>query len=174
MANKIMRIRGNRQGRGEGRQEKHSFSKMQTAKRRRRAAGNYFYKIAEKIANAKKSNWVSEGISKSEVKTIVELAKISAQIERCRLDMGMTQQKFAEYMGVTQAMVSKWESREYNFTIRTLNEICQKTNLKLFVSLDKPCVKSDYNIVEWESEKVGKKRRDNGYLRLVYDKGAIA
>lgn len=38
--------------------------------------------IAEKIANAKKSNWVSEGISKSEVKTIVELAKISAQIER--------------------------------------------------------------------------------------------
>ena len=45
--------------------------------------------IAEKIANAKKSNWVSEGISKSEVKTIVELAKISAQIERCRLDMGI-------------------------------------------------------------------------------------
>ena len=88
--------------------------------------------IAEKIANAKKSNWVSEGISKSEVKTIVELAKISAQIERCRLDMGMTQQKFAEYMGVTQAMVSKWESREYNFTIRTLNEICQKTNLNLY------------------------------------------
>ena len=90
--------------------------------------------IAEKIANAKKSNWVSEGISKSEVKTIVELAKISAQIERCRLDMGMTQQKFAEYMGVTQAMVSKWESREYNFTIRTLNEICQKTNLNLSIN----------------------------------------
>lgn len=43
-----MHIRGNRQGRGEGRQEKHSFSKMQTAKRRRRAAGNYFYKNAEK------------------------------------------------------------------------------------------------------------------------------
>ena len=48
MANKIMRIRGNRQGRGEGWQEKHSFSQMQTAKRRRRATGNYFYKIAEK------------------------------------------------------------------------------------------------------------------------------
>ena len=47
-ANKIMHIRGNRQGRGEGRQEEHSFSKMQTAKRRRRAAGNYFYKNAEK------------------------------------------------------------------------------------------------------------------------------
>lgn len=48
MENIIMRIWGNRQGRGEDRQEKHSFSKMQTAKRRRRAAGNYFYKNAEK------------------------------------------------------------------------------------------------------------------------------
>lgn len=27
--------------------------------------------IAEKIANAKKSNWVSEGISKSEVKRLL-------------------------------------------------------------------------------------------------------
>lgn len=44
-----MRIRGNRQGRGEGRQEKHSFSKMQTAKRRRRAVGNY--KMQKKTLN---------------------------------------------------------------------------------------------------------------------------
>ena len=43
-----MRIRGNRQGRGEGRQEKHSFSKVQAAKRRRRTAGNYFYKKCRK------------------------------------------------------------------------------------------------------------------------------
>ena len=43
-----MHIRGNRQGRGEGRQEKHSFSKMQTAKRRRRAAGNY--KMQKKLS----------------------------------------------------------------------------------------------------------------------------
>lgn len=61
MANKIMRIRGNRQGRGEGRQEKHSFSKMQTAKRRRRAAGNYFYKIAEKIKKIQKNAAVRKG-----------------------------------------------------------------------------------------------------------------
>ena len=43
-----MRIRGNRQGRGESRQEKHSFTKVQTAKKRRRAAGNYFYKKCRK------------------------------------------------------------------------------------------------------------------------------
>ena len=93
----------------------------------------------EKLASAKKTNWISEGISEAEVKTIVELAKISARIELCRTDMGMTQKEFADYMGVTQGMVSKWESREYNFTIRSLNEICQKIDLELSVSLDKPC-----------------------------------
>ncbi|MCH5279935.1 MAG: helix-turn-helix transcriptional regulator [Lachnospiraceae bacterium] len=30
--------------------------------------------------------------------------------------MGMTQLEFAKHMGVSQGMVSKWESREYNFT----------------------------------------------------------
>lgn len=59
-------------------------------------------------------------MSKSDIKTTVELAKISAKIEMCRLDMGMTQKEFAAYMGVSQGMVSKWESREYNFTVKHL------------------------------------------------------
>ena len=44
--------------------------------------------IAEKIANAKKATWLTEGLSDTEVKTIVELAKISARIERCRIEKG--------------------------------------------------------------------------------------
>lgn len=58
--------------------------------------------IAEKLLSAKKADWVSEEFSDAEVKTIVELAKISARIERCRIEMGMTQQEFAEYMGVSK------------------------------------------------------------------------
>lgn len=73
--------------------------------------------IEEKLKFAKKTKWIAEGFSDAEVETIVELAKISARIERCRLEMKMTQKEFAEYMGVTQGMVSKWESREYNFTM---------------------------------------------------------
>lgn len=91
-----------------------------------------------KLVSTKKTSWVSEGFSEAEVKTMVELAKISAQIERRRIEMGLTQQKFAEYMGVTQETVSEWESREYNFTIKTLTEICQKIDLKLSVSLERP------------------------------------
>lgn len=39
------------------------------------------------------------------------------------------------YECVSQGMVSRWESREYNFTIKTLNEICQKLNLHLQLDL---------------------------------------
>ena len=95
--------------------------------------------INEKIANAKKTQWVADGMSKSDIKTTVELAKISAKIEMCRLGMGMTQKKFAAYMGVSQGMVSKWESREYNFTVKTLNEICDK--LKLYMTVE---ISTDY------------------------------
>lgn len=130
--------------------------------------------ITEKLANAKKTNWIAEGMTDAEVKTTIELAKISARIERCRIDMGMTQQEFADYMGVTQGMVSKWESREYNFTIRSLNEICQKINLEFSVSLDRPCSKADYTILQWTSEENEKKKQKSGWLNRLDNKEAIA
>ena len=130
--------------------------------------------IMEKIASAGKTNWVSEGISEAEVKTTVELAKISAKIERCRLDLGMTQKEFADYMGVTQSMISKWESREYNFTIRSLNEICQKLGLSLSMSIEKPCSKKDYTIVKWNEESFKTDNRKNGWADYLNIKEAIA
>ena len=109
--------------------------------------------IMEKIANAKKTSWVIEGLSEAEIKTTVELAKISAKIERCRLSLRMTQKEFVDYMGVTQAMVSKWESREYNFTIRSLNEVCQKLGLSLSMEIETPSIKNNYKIIIWDEEK---------------------
>lgn len=126
--------------------------------------------IAEKLVSAKESYWISEEVPESEVKATVELAKISAQIERSRLEKGMTQQEFAKYMGVSQGMISKWESREYNFTIKTLNEICEKINLELTIDLQKKCNDSDYSVVKWNSEKVKKK----GWTLSVLDEEAIA
>lgn len=46
-----MCIRGNRQGRGEGRQEKHSFSKMQTAKGDGEPQVIIFIKMQKKTLN---------------------------------------------------------------------------------------------------------------------------
>ena len=115
--------------------------------------------IADKILNAKKTDWLTEGLSEAEIKTTVELAKISARIERCRLDMGMTQKEFADYMGVTQGMISKWESRDYNFTIKALNEICEKVDLELSVSMEKPIAKSGYSLIQWDTETFKRKKK---------------
>lgn len=116
--------------------------------------------LSDKIKNAKEATWLTDGLSESEVKTTVELAKISAMIERRRIDMGLTQQEFAKYMGVTQGMVSKWESREYNFTIRSLNEICEKLGLELCIDMSKPSDSDDHRIIQWDE--INSKKRNNG------------
>lgn len=130
--------------------------------------------IMEKIANAKKTNWIAEGLSDADVKTTVELAKISAKIERSRLDLGMTQKEFADYMGVTQGMVSKWESREYNFTIKSLNEICQKLGLSLSMTMERSYSKNDYKIVKWDRDKVKSSNKKNDWVKGLVFKEAIA
>lgn len=129
--------------------------------------------IAEKIANAKETKWISEGISESEAKSIVEIAKISARIESKRIDMGMTQQEFADYMGVSQGMVSKWESRNYNFTIKTLNEICEKLKIDISISFDNSSTKAEYDTTKWNGGSVKTISTKKWIPRLVVEE-AIA
>ncbi|MDO5403395.1 MAG: helix-turn-helix transcriptional regulator [Eubacteriales bacterium] len=129
--------------------------------------------IMEKVASAKKTSWVAEGLSDAEIKTTIELAKISAKIEKCRIDLEMTQKEFAEYMGVTQGMVSKWESREYNFTIRSLNEISEKLNISLGISLETKCEKNDYTIIKWDEDEALRKTKNSWFVNIG-SKEAIA
>ena len=130
--------------------------------------------IREKMANAKKSNWITQGIPEAEVKSIVQLAKISAQIERCRLDMEMTQEEFAQYMGVSQGMVSRWENRDYNFTVKSLNDICQKLNLSLTIDMLPIEAVKDYNVVNWDGEIMPVKTPKRAWLENYDIGGAIA
>ncbi len=131
--------------------------------------------LEEKILSAKSTNWVIEGFDEAEAKTIVELAKISARIEMYRIEKGMTQKEFAKYMGVTQGMVSKWESRDYNFTIRSLNEICEKIGMNFSTSMQDKNMKVYFKPVPWVSEQVEKKavQGNDGILDWKH-KGAIA
>lgn len=130
--------------------------------------------IREKMASAKKSNWITQGIPEAEVKSIVQLAKISAQIERCRLDMEMTQEEFAQYLGVSQGMVSRWENRDYNFTVKSLNDICQKLNLSLTIDMLPIEAVKDYNVVNWDGEIMSVKTLKRAWLENYDIEGAIA
>ena len=68
-------------------------------------------------------------------------AEISVCIHEKRLNMNMTQKEFAKFAGVSQTMVSKWESGEYNFTIGNLSRLMTTLGLKIeIVAMPEPAV----------------------------------
>lgn len=76
----------------------------------------------EKINNAKPVDFFND-LTEEEKAEAELMASIAIAIHNKRVSMNMNQQEFAELNGVSQAMVSKWESGEYNFTISTLRKI---------------------------------------------------
>ena len=58
-------------------------------------------------------------------------AEIAVHIHEKRIGMHMTQKEFAAFTGVSQTMVSKWESGEYNFTVGNLSRLMATLGLKL-------------------------------------------
>ncbi len=76
------------------------------------------------------TDWLTSGMTPEELATEKALAVISAEICIRRIELGWDQKRFAKEMGVSQAMVSKWESMDYNFTIGTLIKVCYKLGLE--------------------------------------------
>jgi len=76
-----------------------------------------------------------DSITTSDIVSAALLGQISAEIVARRIEMNMTQKEFAKYLGVTQGMVSKWESSDYNFSIKTLADLATKLNMILKVEL---------------------------------------
>ena len=87
---------------------------------------------------------LSENLDSAFMQTMIWKGLISTQIMNARTSRGMNQKQFAEFMGVSQGMVSKWENGDYNFTIETLCSICAKLNIKPTLSLvpDEPAHES--------------------------------
>lgn len=71
-------------------------------------------------------NAISDSLSYGDILAAEQLSKISTMLVKARLDRGMTQKEFASMLGVPQDMVSKWESEDYDFTIKALTHICDK------------------------------------------------
>lgn len=65
-------------------------------------------------------------------------AKIASAILTKRYELKMSQTDFADYMNVSQAMVSKWESGENNFSISAIAEICEKLSMVFDINISKP------------------------------------
>lgn len=85
--------------------------------------------IKDLIKNAQTVDFSPE-LTECEKRIIDQKGKIAAAILNKRYDLQMNQTQFAEYMGVSQGMISRWENGEYNFTIETMNEILAKLGIK--------------------------------------------
>lgn len=75
------------------------------------------------------ANLVGEYLGKKDLYSIKMKTNMATMIMNVRYAKKMNQSEFAAFMGVTQGMVSKWESGEYNFSVEAIAEICAKIAL---------------------------------------------
>ena len=79
--------------------------------------------------------------------------KISTAIFKYRVKHSFSQKKLAEKLGVTQAMISKLESGDYNYTIEQLWKVSSKLGLKFDVIFDEG--KEEISITRSGAESTG-------------------
>lgn len=80
-------------------------------------------------------NMFEQYVDEDDIISAQLLSQISSSIVKFRIEKKMNQKEFAQFLGISQAMVSKIESSDYNFTIRKLVELCNKMDLYLNVSI---------------------------------------
>ncbi len=90
--------------------------------------------------------------------------KISTAIFMYRTKHKLSQKKLAEKLGVTQAMVSKLESGDYNYTIEQLWKVSSKLGLnfdiifeeiKEEISIGRSGTESTDNVIDYPKSAVG-------------------
>lgn len=72
---------------------------------------------------------LASSLSRSEALEIALKNTLVQTLILARIERSMNQKQFAAFMGVSQAMVSKWESGDCNFTVETIAKICEKLGL---------------------------------------------
>ena len=66
------------------------------------------------------------------------LGDISIALVEYRIKHNLNQKQLSENLGVAQSMVSKYESGDYNISIKALNDLCGKLGFSLDVKLNAP------------------------------------
>ena len=75
------------------------------------------------------------------------LDRIAFKFIHYRIDNNITQKDLANKLEISQSMVSKLESGEYNPTVKLLWEICKKLNWDFSISIDRKKCEDYYKTV---------------------------
>jgi len=87
--------------------------------------------IEDKIQNAEECTWLSEYVTYEQHIANKCIVQVAMTVLRQRKAKGYTQKDLAKKLGVSQAMVSRWENGDENFTIETLARIAIALDLEL-------------------------------------------
>ncbi len=120
--------------------------------------------IKDLIKNAKTIDMFKE-LPDKEKNEIDLKGKISAAILNKRYELEMKQSEFAKYMGVSQSMISKWESGEYNFSCESIAQL-DKIGIELTVN--------DKNLIKNSENKVSCSRIESFKSSTVYYKNSYS
>lgn len=120
--------------------------------------------IKDLIKNAKTIDMFKE-LPNKEKNEIDLKGKISAAILNKRYELEMKQSEFAKYMGVSQSMISKWESGEYNFSCESIAQL-DKIGIELTVN--------DKNLIKNSENKVSCSRIESFKSSTVYYKNSYS
>lgn len=75
------------------------------------------------------------------------------------MQSGLSQEEFAKKLGINQSMLSKYESGEYNFTVKKLADICCKLDIDLTLNLNSHGVHEESLRKNWEYPVYNQKRK---------------
>ncbi len=84
----------------------------------------------------KTSSSLFSDLTEAEIKSSLFKGAIAAEFIKQRKERRMTQKEFAELLDVTQGMISKWESLDYNITVSGLIEIFSKLDVDVDICFD--------------------------------------
>jgi len=86
---------------------------------------------------------ITEEVSDLDFINAIIRGEIASVISVKRQEMGMSQKEFAEFMGRSQSLISRWETGKVNFTMDTLVEIAQCLSIivknPLFLDAEATC-----------------------------------
>lgn len=89
-------------------------------------------------------NMLFADLTDGDIKSTELKSEVSSAIHAKRIELGMSQSEFAKFMNVSQAMVSKWESHSYNFSLENIADIF--TKLKIDIDFSFKHEAEDYEI----------------------------
>lgn len=113
-----------------------------------------------------------ESLSTADILSAKIQSQICTAILEERLYRGMNQKEFAELLGVSQGMVSRWEGSDYNFTVNTLAKIAEKLDMSIDLTLT-PNSKHDRDSYYKNTSKITVFPKQPNYSSMIILQGVM-